>query len=278
MRGSWSTLIAAACLVIAGCRAGDEVGVADDRTADDLAKWIVTDPPARDSPRWQAANQASREWTVLLQQGRPFVRRQMAADDEAGKLPFTIEQGMAADGLAGRLYAAKVADGWIVAFNAGEFGAGLWWFSPDGKRRYKISQDQVCGFLATERGLLALEGLAHLSINTGQLIQISSGKDGLWKPRRLVDLGNAPQTATQDKDGNLLIVTDERLLRVHPDNRLEILIDKAFWESLHPNSVVIEPSGNINIGMRFGVARLTPGTKWKINWLLPDKAGADAGR
>ena len=32
-----------------------------------------------------------------------------------------------------------VADGWLVGFNAGEFGGGLWWFSFDGKRSKRIS-------------------------------------------------------------------------------------------------------------------------------------------
>ena len=136
----------------------------------------------------------------------------------------------------------------------------------------------MCAFLATDRGLLALEGLAHMGTNRGQLIQISRGKDGPWKSKPLVDLGDAPAAAAQDKDGNLLVVTYERLLRVRPDNRFDILIDKAFWAGLYPNSIVIEPEGDIDIGMRFGVARLTPAKNWHVTWLLPNQAAADAGR
>ena len=76
-------------------------------------------------------------------------------------MPFKVPQGSAKEGLAGEWFSVKISDGWIIGFNAGEFGAGLWWFSPDGKKREKISEDQVVGFFVTDAGLLALEGLAH---------------------------------------------------------------------------------------------------------------------
>ena len=279
MKRIWSAAIALSCLAIASCRPGDNRGAAaSDASAKDLAKWVATDPPKPDSDRWRTANSSSREWSVTLREGRPFAQFHNPRVDDSAKLPFTIERAMAADGLAGDIYATKVGDGWIVGFNAGEFGAGLWWFSPDGKQRYKISQDQVCAFLETDRGLLALEGLAHLGLSRGQLIRISPGENGKWKSEPLADLKDEPGAATRDMDGSLLVVTYERLLRVRPDNRVDVLIDKAFWAGLYPNSIVVDASGTVYIGMRFGVAKLTSASdKWIVAWLVPNKA-ADAGR
>jgi hypothetical protein len=65
---------------------------------------------------------------------------------------------------------------------------------------------------------------------------------------------------------------------VRPDNRVDVLIDKAFWAGLYPNSIVVDASGTVYIGMRFGVAKLTSASdKWIVAWLVPNKA-ADAGR
>ena len=79
----------------------------------------------------------------------------LALSGEAADRQCTFGPGSSAtEGLAGEWFSVKVSDGWIIGFNAGEFGAGLWWFSPDGKKREKISGDQVVGFFVTDAGLL----------------------------------------------------------------------------------------------------------------------------
>jgi hypothetical protein len=223
-----------------------------------------------ESDRWREANWSLEEWDVFLRDGHPSVRAWKSEQDDRAKLPFAIKPGQAADGLYGRIYAVKVADGWIVGFNAGEFGAGLWWFAPDGKSRYQISYDRVCGFAQTSKGLLALEGLAHLGSDRGQLIGVNRGAQGQWQTDPFVDLGNAPEAATRDKDGSLIVVTTERLLRVRLDKQVDVLLDHAFWGGLYSNSVIMDGTGSIYIGMRKGVAKITrAGRKRTVSWLLP---------
>src|SRR5207244_13251840 len=71
----------------------------------------------------------------------------------------------------------QVNDGWLVGFNQGEFGAALYWFSNDGQQKYKISDAQVVDFMRTPRGIIAIQGLAHLSISEGSLIDIARTSD-----------------------------------------------------------------------------------------------------
>ena len=175
----------------------------------DLAKWISTQPPQVLDERWVAANHDTKnEWVVFLLEGRPSVRLR-AVKREKGSyypemqesypvMPFKVPRGSAKDGLAGEWFSLQVADGWIIGFNAGEFGAGLWWFSPDGKRREKISEDRVVGFFATDAGLLALEGIAHGGPSRGRIIRLATGEDGRWRSEPFVDLKGRPGDGGKD--------------------------------------------------------------------------------
>ncbi|MCB1099714.1 MAG: hypothetical protein KDN22_29360 [Verrucomicrobiae bacterium] len=73
----------------------------------------------------------------------------------------------------------RVEDGWLAGYNGGEFGAELWWFSPDGTRSYKISDHQLNQFLVTDDGIFAAEGLSHLGSLEGSVIRLSR-PDGTW--------------------------------------------------------------------------------------------------
>lgn len=239
----------------------------------DLEKWIATGPPEPGSDRWYIANGDGHEWVVTLRDGRPRVGLRDPRAEAPAPLPFEIEPGSSREGLAGTRLSIKVSDGWIVAFNAGEFGAGLWWFSPDGKKRDKIAEAWIVGFFPTEAGLLALEGLAHGAQNAGRVIRLARGSRGRWQSEEFVDLKHAPEVALKDTDGSLIVATTDRLLRVIPAKRkVERLVDKAFWGGLYPSSMVITPAGRIYLGMRFGVAEAEKKDRpYRLRWLLPNK-------
>ena len=233
----------------------------------DLSKWVAMQPPKVGDERWLAANNdIHHQWVVFLLDGRPSVRLRAvkrekgSADPEKQEsyppMPFKVPRGSAREGLAGEWFSVKVPDGWIIGFNAGEFGAGLWWFSPDGNSREKISTDQVIGFFVTDAGLLALEGIAHGNTSVGRIIRLAKGRDGHWRSEQFVDLKGAPETAVKGADGTLIVATHDRLLRVHLETRkIDVILGNAFWGGLYPNSMILAPSGAIYIGMRHGVVK-----------------------
>jgi hypothetical protein len=241
---------------------------------DDLDQWIAVAPPERGSDGWFIANHdTEHQWVVSVRDGHPRAELLGRAAGRFVKLPFEIEPGYASEGLAGRRLSTKVADGWIVAFNAGEFGAGLWWFSPDGTKRAKISEAWVKDFLSTEAGLLATEGLAHMRESRGRIIRLVRDQGGHWRSEDLIDLKHAPEVAVKRTDGSLLIATTDRLLKVVPsDKTVEVLHKDAFWGGLYPNSIAVTPGGTIYLGMRHGVAKLDKkGGEYKVVWLLPNQ-------
>lgn len=241
---------------------------------DDPEKWIAGDPPRKYDERWYAANHnTTYPWVVTLRDGRPRVARLGSEKEPADPLPFQIPRGTAAEGLNGsRRFTAKVDDGWIVAFNAGEFGAGLWWFSPDGKRRQKLAEAWIKGFVPTEAGLLALEGIAHGSHSHGGLIRIDRDSKGRWRTEGFVDLKSPANVATKLADGSLLVASDNQVVRVNPSSKkVEVLVDDAFWDGLYLTSMVVARDGSIYLAMRHGVARIREKDgKHQVTWLVPE--------
>jgi hypothetical protein len=245
---------------------------------DDLEKWIAVDPPENGSDGWLVAtNDVEHLWRVTLRDRRPRAELCSGSVQSPAPLPFEINPGSAREGLSGRRFSANVADGWIVAFNAGEFGAGLWWFSPDGKKRQKIAEAWVSGFIATEAGSLALEGLAHGLESRGRIIRLVPDPRNGWRSEELVDLKHAPEAAVKTVDGSLLVATTDRLLRVFPtDKKVEVLLKDAFWRGLYPNSIVVTPDGTTYLGMRHGVSKIEKkGEAYKSIWLLPNPEFVD---
>jgi hypothetical protein len=251
-----------------------EAGQEDFPTA--LGKWTILDPPGRQSGEWLVANNDFKhEWVVTLRDGRPVAH--LRVKEAPAPLPFEIAPGTAREGLSGQRLSTKVSDGWIVAYNAGEFGAGLWWFSPDGKKRDKISEAWINGFIETKSGLLALEGIAHGIGSEGQILRLDRSLAERWRSEVFVKLEHAPYVGVKQADGSLIIATTDRLLRVVPaDKKVEVLLDNAFWGGLYPNSIVATQDGTIYLGMRHGVAKLerTSG-KSKVTWLLPNQEFAN---
>jgi hypothetical protein len=236
--------------------------------------WRAIAPPKYESPLWWKANHSTDEWTVSRQSNHIAIKRRDSNEPEQPTLPFTIQRpkGTYAPYLVGLRYIAKVDNGWLVGFNAGEWGGTLWWFSPDGKKRYMISKDQVCGFLPSRVGLLALEGLGHLGLSRGKIIRLRK-LNGRWATERFVDLGSAPYVAIQDVDGSIIVATSAELLRVQLNKKKTVLLSGSSWSGTYPNSMVRAPSGNLYLGMRYAVVKITRNkSAYKAQWLIPNAA------
>jgi hypothetical protein len=123
----------------------------------------------------RCGNYSKREWEVKLEDSR--VKVNTVSQLSQALLPFDILVSEAGIGLQGDRHVEKVADGWLVGFDAGEWGGSLWWFSEDGKAHKKLADENVVGFAKTSE-LLALTGLAHLGIDQEKVLRIrQSGGD-----------------------------------------------------------------------------------------------------
>jgi hypothetical protein len=236
-----------------------------------LSAWLKVPPPSYDSSAWYAANYSEYEWQVGRKNGRPVAYRRDLKAEAADALPAVLRRADGKPDERGRVHAVKVSDGWLVGYNAGEWGGSLWWYAAEGQQRYKISDDQIVQFLPTTQGLYALEGVAHMSISRGKVVQLQQNAQGRWISVRFVDLGKSPEVGLVEGDGSLLISTTANLVLIHPDKTRTVLLPTVFWQGLYPGSIALGPNGDIYLGMRHGVSRIHQvNHKYVADWLLPN--------
>jgi len=238
---------------------------------DDISKWITVTPPT-ESTSSMAANWSTHEWRVVLENGVVYARQRNIEEVSGEKPDFKIP---ASKEMNGERHYILVPDGWLVGFNAGEWGGSLWWFSATGKDYYKISDDQIVSFLKRDGEIMGIEGLAHLGISKGNIIKVEKNKDtGKYVSLQILNLNAAPEAAILDTDNSVIVVTTSGLFRASGD-KLTKIVD-GFWLTLYPNSIVVDAQRNAYIGMRQGVAKISlSDSNQKIDWLVPSKQYLD---
>jgi hypothetical protein len=260
--------------------------IPEDNIPSNVAEWIVAEPPLERSPQLSSANCSPFEWRVFTTSddanpSAELVKVDRFYEQSRRELPLPFPPPLPPSSrfregpTEGRRYVKEVEDGYIIGFNKGEWGGSLWWCTKQGVYHH-ITRANVVGILHTNVGLLVLEGLAHLTSSSGQLLKIERDIEGRWVCKEFLKLYKAPRAATFLEDDSLLIVTSNGLVRVYLDERensanLDKLLSDQFWRCLYPNSVVATRSGDIFIGMRHGVVRVAFNDDCRVDWLLPNQ-------
>jgi hypothetical protein len=238
-------------------------------------KWSVVTPPPRSE--WKKyydflhlANYSNHNWVVRRENGKVFAY--LTGDYKlkpSGSPPFDTTVKLQ-DSKAPAYLFAKVDDGWIAAYNMGEFGSAVYWFNENGKKKRKLSNHQVNEFLFDQKRIFAVEGLAHLGLSRGSMIELRKERDK-WISEQFIPLPGSAEAIAKVSSGNYVIVTSDMLLRVNLKKEVNILIPNGNWGTLYPNSVAIDDDGFIFIGMRQFVARCKLGKGVQsFEFIIPD--------
>src|ERR1700682_3330225 len=221
-----------------------------------VEEWVAAPVPSRadrvNYAVWsQASNYSEYEWRVSAREGVVTAQRApRATDDSSLGLPFTPRT----EKFAGASSAIHVPDGWLVAFNHGEFGAALYWFNATGDQNYKVSDNQVVTFLQLPDRLLAVEGIAHMTISRGSIIRIERSTDqDRWTARTVARLPFAPYAAVvqHQHDGRIVIVLSDALVLATANRELQTLLSDVPWTQLYPNSAALnQDQTRVYVGMR----------------------------
>lgn len=240
----------------------------------DVSTWqeVTRSPTLESGSRmvWaDAANRSGYYWKVFKEGHTVKATLDKGGKRSHEKPPFTPQ---AEDFQDIYPYASlKVVDGWLIGFNQGEFGRALYWFDGSGQSRYKISDHQVVAFFSSSDGIVAIEGLAHLSYSYGSIIRLAKRQQ--WQAEKLTLLPEAPKAGVQLQDGRLLLVLSDSLAEYFlkgDRERLEFLEKDGGWIGLYPNSVVLtDDETRAYIGMRQYVAEYDFKRRM-LRFLVPD--------
>jgi hypothetical protein len=229
----------------------------------------VQPKPKAESLESQCANYTDREWFVSLENRR--LKWRLVSEKENRKAPLPFEIALETDdedGLGGRRIAYSIKDGWLVGFNAGEFGGSLWWFSTDGKQNKKITNGNIKYITNLSDEIIVLEGLAHLTSAAGSVLRISKSENGTYQEKVLARLDGEPYAFVSESIDSLLVLTTSGLRRMKISGAIEKLIETDYG-MYYPTSMVRLEDGSVYVGMRRYITRLIPGENgYKEEWFV----------
>jgi hypothetical protein len=233
---------------------------------DSLKGWIVQSP---DDVDWDATGYSQMDWYVSFAKGRLVVANQ--ARDEPDVLPFKIKprDKPGEVEMAGRRTVLPVDGGYLVGFDIGEFGGGVWWFSTRGTRRKKLTlrkSDALSDYYPENthalaplgQDVLAFEGLTHLGGNDGRVVRLSRGPDGDWRPSVFTELEACPHAVLAETASTWLTATTKGVYRIDGQAHVRPVWQPRGGHLYYPSSLARDAAGVVYMGMRTFVVRLTP--------------------
>jgi hypothetical protein len=215
-------------------------------------------------------------WSVRVANGSVTVSARGGDVDDP--LPFKYSPD---DGRRGTRRVLRVSDGWLVGFDAGEWGGGLWWFSRDGKKFSPLHPpkgtqspddpfpaENVLGFASLAGKPVVLMGLNHMGGRSGRAFYVVCDAVGKYRLTRAATLDASPNAWLSDQ-GRLLIVTYGGLWALEKDGLLRQLHALDLWP-VTPDSMVRGGDRGIYLGLRHYLLRLesTQGS-WVETWFAP---------
>jgi hypothetical protein len=174
---------------------------------------------------------------------------------------------------AGLRVAMHFENAWLLAYDGGEWGGGLWLTNEDGSKTKRIVSDNVRAVVPIDGGILVLSGLAHMSIDFGNAFIFSNPEGFNIVLQHSIHLDGEPSAYAKEPDGSILFVTTYGLCRITKAGELQRLTYFPKWTSQqYPNSMAISSDGTIFIAMRMFVLKLRANSgKYIEEWLLPNE-------
>ena len=225
--------------------------------------WIHAPGSKADPALWECAARGE-SWVVSDQGGAVGINKLNLDDEPAVVVPPQLKLTKE---MIGRKTVLRTSDGWLIGFDAGEFGGGLWWFSDDGSDSKKLLSNNVHAIYETADGMFVLAGLAHLGLDSGEVDQFIDTPDRVTL-RWMKNLRGSPEASMVSPDGRFVVATPRGVEIFYSIGIVRVL--GSGEDLIYPNSVVVDENDDIFIGMRFFVLRLHPvDGGYRPDWLMP---------
>jgi hypothetical protein len=241
----------------------------------DSPAWVER-PQAPSVDERQCAYYSDLFWSVSLKRGQPRVDR-MGVRTHVDPFPLSYSEG---PGREGNRWVAPVSDGWLVGFDNGEFGGGLWWFGRDARQTRPISPnaalpagselrqpENVIGLPVVDGQQLVLMGCDHLTERSGRIFRAVRGSEG-WTLAPVAVLDSEPTTWLLDGT-RLLFATESGLWSTDETGGARLIHEVPFGDYA-PMSMVRGADGALYVGLRHYVLKLQEKAgQWQETWYEP---------
>lgn len=235
--------------------------------APDLTNWKIDTLPTGN--RIYPANHSQDNWIFSNKGEKWKIVKNDFRREKGDSLPFTpdfIDKNLKE--IKGNRFVKQTPGGYLVGLNKGEFGGGLYFIKTDGLDGYEMAGYlNIRSIFEYNSKYFAIEGLAHLGGQRGQIIEIYK-EDTVWKYKSLTKLIEAPALIT-DYYNDKIIVTSQYILKFGEDFKVsEVLKSPIYWGMLYPSSILIDKN-DLYLAMRHGVLKIktfdsTPEYEWYI--------------
>lgn len=163
-------------------------------------------------------------------------------------------------------------DGYLVGYNAGEWGGGLYWYDRLGQLRQVVNRENIVWMFSLPLGVIVFSGVDHLGSREGRVSVLKYSEDR-WSDES-VELPGAPMALLFESEESALVVVYEALLRIRWGSDVSArVLHEAVGDWSFVTSLEKEQDGTIFLGMRHSVARLAPRSSgYSEEWLVPEGA------
>ncbi len=199
-----------------------------------LTDFVETKLPKVGSDEWFELNHSRNEFKVSVTNGK-------------------INIAKAEDPIKGTFSTLEIENGQLIGSDHGEWGGKLE-FIPTGTNDKKLIKEGNVKFVFRFKNeIYFIEGLAHLSTDTGTMYRLDSINDN-FVVVKLIEFEDAP--AAMEILGDSIFIASHQGFFVINDLNKEKIFESTFWSGLYPNSVVVIDNKNIYIGHRGGFTKL----------------------
>ena len=247
------------------------------------AGWVSRSIPAASDREWGCANWSRDEWIVSTAAG-PLEISHRDPTKPVIALPFKPPPATEEDitKLKGPSVVQAVPGGFLIGYDRGEFGGGLYWFSTDGRKHVRIAPpagarsdwfpENVHAIAEYEGTFFVFQGVSHLTLRLGRVLKVRPSGKG-WRAAVFVGLDVTPEVVLQERTGVWLMASTDGVSRITANGKVERLWGRPeVLVGTYPNSIARSSDGNVYVGMRAWVLRLTwaqAEARWRADLLAP---------
>jgi len=227
--------------------------------------WVQAPSRQQNAELWSCAGFGG-SWIVSNDNGSIALKRFDPNEHKQTPMPPHLSLSKK---MIGQRSVQPTSDGWLVGFDAGEFGGGLWWFNRAGSKSTKLLPDNVHAIYKTSLGTLILVGLNHMG-DYGAVYKYADAPT-TKSAVLLAKLDGSPEASTVTPDGNVIVATSHSVLQVDENAGIHDLYNTTEYLT-YPTSAAMDVDETVYVAMTFFVLRLIPQNgKYAAQWLMPEQ-------